>query len=288
MQLERIIAQVKRLPATPQLLPRLMQVLKDPNATSDEIVDMVKLDMSVAAQIQRLSNSTYYGFPEPCRDLHQAVTRIGMQETYKLVAAVLSQQMTAKRVVLPGMTSQRIWENSIASALTMETLAQELDRAAVNAYSIGLFHNIGIILIAYAVPQEYAKCFTRAKDEEISLMDAERATFGWDHTDAATALLNNWKFPETIVEPITMQYRPHEAANYPDEAAMIHLTHYLITHLNLGVPNLYIYEETLQWTMERLGLDYTALEYLVEKAREQVGQVREMLGAKKAKTAGKD
>ena len=155
MSLERIIPHIKRLPATPQILPKLMQVLKDPNTSSDEIVEMVKLDTSVAAQVQRLSNSTYYGFTEPSRDLHQAIIRIGMQETYKLVATVLSQQITAKPRNTTTIDANQLWEKSIATAITMEFLAKHAGEDAIIAYSVGLFHNIGLILISYAVDAEY-------------------------------------------------------------------------------------------------------------------------------------
>lgn len=279
MQLQRIIGQVKRLPATPQLLPRLMQVLKDPNASSDEIVDMIKLDMSVAAQVQRLSNSTYYGFAEPSRDLHQAITRIGMQETYKLVAAVLSQQMTAKPLTLPGLNGPRIWENSIACALTMELLANELDRETVNAYSIGLFHNIGIILIGYAASDSYAQAFVKAQQDGISLIDAEREIFGFDHAEAAGVLLRQWKFPESIVEPIAMQYIPHQSDEHASETAMIALTHYIIEHLEMGIPHTWVYEDTLAWVYEHLGIDHERVEELIEHSRANVKKVRDMLGA---------
>ena len=70
MALKRLISQVKRLPASPQVLPR-MNLLKDTNATSTEIVGAIKVDMSLAVQVQRLSNSSYYGFAEPSQDLSQ-------------------------------------------------------------------------------------------------------------------------------------------------------------------------------------------------------------------------
>lgn len=280
MQLERIIAQVKRLPATPQLLPKLMQVLKDPTASSEEIVEMVKLDLSVAAQVQRLSNSTYYGFSDSSRDLNQAISRIGMQETYKLVAAVLSQQMSARPVNLPGLSGRRIWESSIASALTMETLAHFLDHEVVNAYSIGLFHNIGIILISHADATTYAECLKKAADENISLTDAEQLVLGWDHAHAAAVLLRQWKFPESIVEPIEKQYLPHEAQEHSEEAAMMTLTHYLIYHLNLGIPSIVISQETLDWVLQKLNLQPESLHDLLEQANAQVAKIHELLGSK--------
>ncbi len=281
MQLERVIAQVKRLPATPQLLPKLMQLLKDPMATSEEIMEMVRMDLSVAAQVQRLSNSTYYGFAEPSRDLNQAISRIGMQETYKLVAAVLSQQMSSKTVSLPGLNTQRIWESSIASALTMETLATQLGFEIVNAYSIGLFHNIGIILISHADYENYSLCFKTAQQDGLQLTDVEEATYGWNHAHAAAVLLKQWKFPDSIVEAIETQYCPQFAKEFSAEAAMITLTHFLISHLNLDVPNMTINAEVLEWVMASLGLEEGDLQGFLDKSNEQLIKMREMLGAKK-------
>jgi HD-like signal output (HDOD) protein len=228
MSLDRIIPHIKRLPATPQILPKLMQVLKDPNTAAEEIVEMVKLDTSVAAQVQRLSNSPYYGFTEPSRDLQQAIIRIGMQETYKLVATVLSQQITSKPRKSTTIDANQLWEKSIATAIAMELLADHFDTDAIIAYSVGLFHNIGLILISYAVDAEYKDVIRKIYSAKIPQIQAEQEVLGFDHIEAAVQLLKFWKFPEDIWLPISLQYTPSLAQNHKQLCAMINIAHAIV------------------------------------------------------------
>lgn len=223
MELKRLISQIKRLPASPQVLPRLMNLLKDPNATSSEIVDAIKLDMSLAAQVQRLSNSSYYGFAEPSQDLSQAISRIGMQETYRLVAAVLCQELAA-RSSSKKTAIGNFWENSVACAAVMETLAKRLGIDEVEAYSVGLMHNIGLVLLQHSARAALLQVIEFMKANGVSLREAEIEVLGYDHTEAASILLQTWKFASGVVEPIAHQYSPMDAGDFMRSACMLHVS----------------------------------------------------------------
>jgi len=199
-----------------------MNLLKDPNATSTDIVNAIKLDMSLAVQVQRLSNSSYYGFAEPSQDLSQAISRIGMQETYRLVAAVLSQELAARSSKKKSGIGN-FWKNSIACATVMETLASRSGIDEVESYSIGLMHNIGLVLLQHSASPKLIQVVELMKKSDLSLRQAELEILKYDHTEAGAALLENWKFsPETIM-PITNQYSPLDAGDYLQSACMLHV-----------------------------------------------------------------
>ena len=280
MSINRLLSKVKRLPATPELLPKLMQVLKDPNNSSEEIVEMIKLDMSLAAQIQHMSNSPYYGFSSPSKDLGQAIARIGLQETYKLVAAVLSQQMMAKSLKMRYLSSNILWQNSIAAAKTMEFLGEEDTPDSVNHYSIGLFHNIGLHLMAHAEPQLLDQAIEQTKKEKIHLLDAMRNTFEFDHLELAQALLERWQFPEAISEPIAYQFHPDHAPLETKTAAMLCLTHFILHTMNCEISGNTVANETINYAQETvLNIDDERLHIFVEKAEKAVSDIGEMFKA---------
>jgi HD-like signal output (HDOD) protein len=83
-QIDSSIAKSDRLPPAPVALTQLLTLLRDPNADSGAVTNVLANDPSLTAAVLRLSNSAFFAGSEPVKDLHEAVMRLGFAQIYQL------------------------------------------------------------------------------------------------------------------------------------------------------------------------------------------------------------
>jgi HD-like signal output (HDOD) protein len=116
----------------------------------------------------------------------------------------------------------------------MEQMAQDLGEDATSAYTIGLLHGIGKLVISSHPTLEYADVFEAVEKKGISVTDAERLVWGVSSPEVGAELLRRWSFPDAIVVPILNQDRPARAPSYRKQACMLHLSIWTVAALGLN------------------------------------------------------
>jgi HD-like signal output (HDOD) protein len=220
MDITSLLSQVNRLPPNPQVMLKLMKLLQDMDTGTYQIVNLIKVDTSLTAQILRIANSAFYGATEPTHDLEVAVNRIGFRETYKLVGAICSNQLLVglPPPVYPG--SDQLWEQTTAIALLMEDLSPRLGLETSSTYTIGLLHSLGKIVISQT--GKYGEIFGIVEKESLLLADAETRVLGFTHADVAAALLKKWNTPPDILAPVRNQMNPMKEPDQMNAACALH------------------------------------------------------------------
>ena len=92
-ELDDYINKVKTLPPAPRILPELLSLLRKDDVDSSRIVQLISFDPAITASVLRLCNSAYFAGSTPADDLQEAVTRLGFQQVFQLVAAVSGARM---------------------------------------------------------------------------------------------------------------------------------------------------------------------------------------------------
>jgi putative nucleotidyltransferase with HDIG domain len=77
------------------------------------------------------------------------------------------------------------------------------------AFSAGLLHDIGIMVLDVCAHERFAEVWQNAQggDGE-KLIEAERAAFGFDHAELGAEVARRWKFPTAIEDAIRYHYQP--------------------------------------------------------------------------------
>ena len=117
MELSDIIKNIQNLSPTPQILPKLRELLKDGNSSVNDILALIKVDQVLAAQVVRASNSPFYGAAKPSENPEEAISRIGFKEVYKLVAFVASSHVLTGRTEPYDYKPNELFHNSITCAI---------------------------------------------------------------------------------------------------------------------------------------------------------------------------
>jgi HD-like signal output (HDOD) protein len=234
MKAEEVLSQVEKLPPAPAVLPSLLTLLNDVNSDPNDVIGLIRVDPSLTAQVLRLSNSVYYGSTSTTYDLEEAVGRIGFREVYKMVAVICGQQLFNHKIHQLFMDKGEMWEYSLGTGFIMEQMAKELDGDSSSAYTIGLLHALGKMVINAHPTMDYADVFAVVEKEGISQTEAERKVWGVTHPEVAGALLRKWGFKDDIVNPIEFQDRPALATAHRKAACMLHLSIFTVAALGLN------------------------------------------------------
>jgi len=208
MNLQELVSNVQSLPPAPRVLVRLLEVVRNPDADSEHVLEVLQMDAALTAEIIRTANTVYFSSSTPVASLDEAVARLGYLEVYRMAARVPAGKMFSGAIDSMGLAAGELFEHSLACAIVADELGQRLDMESGVAYTTGLLHDIGKLVLHERCADQYEKVFTLIEAEQMTLIEAERTVMGFDHAEVGGALLQHWKFPADIHNAVRFQYQP--------------------------------------------------------------------------------
>jgi HD-like signal output (HDOD) protein len=233
--IDEVCARAMRLPCSPALLPRLINVLISPDSSAEEIAGLITVDSALAASTLRLANSAFYSAGGKVESVSEAVIRLGQRELYRLAALALVGRWetgTGGRGE-PG----DFCRHALCTALAAEVLAETSERVDPQvAYTAGLVCDLGKLALAHACGPFVATVRAHCSKNGGTWSDAERAVLGYSHAEVGGRLLRAWSFPSNLADAAEFGERPAES---PEESrallAHLHAAKYVATSFGPGV-----------------------------------------------------
>jgi len=231
---------IKRIDACPKLASlqsinrALGELVRSDGSLNSQIAEVIRRDPSLSARLLRMVNSVYFGLSARVNNIEEAVFFLGLRQIRELSMAtpVLEelerlQQNTA--AVLPW---KDLWSHSISTAiLTREILAATPTQIDDDTdYLIGLLHNVGKVVMAYAFPDELRVLMTRTAANPAEFCAFERELIGWDHGQIGAHYLARHQLSEEIITAVNYHNDPDRAPRHRLFAAAIQVADLLVRH----------------------------------------------------------
>ncbi len=209
-ELSGVVSQIKSLPSLPSLYMRIVEILQSDDPSLQKIGEIITEDIAMSAKVLQLVNSSFFGIARRISNPAQAVMFLGL-ETVK--ALVLSVHIFAKwdSAKVKGFDVERLWQHSVMVGAMAKQLAEKeglSQREVDEAFTAGLLHDVGKLILASSLPTDYQKVLADARTQHIALFEAEEKTFGATHAEVGAYLLGLWGLPTTIVEAVAWHHRP--------------------------------------------------------------------------------
>lgn len=213
-QLKQLATRLRSLPTLPTLHAQLTQELRKEEPSLENVGKIIAHDIGMTSKILQLVNSAFFGLPQPLTSAREAVMYLGLATVRALVLSiqVFSQfdQNLIRGFSIDGL-AQHCWTTGV-----MARRISEIENAGAQAndqcFLAGLLHDVGKLILASELPEEYARVIAKSNAENLPLLDAERAEFGATHADLGAYLLGVWGLPNMIVEAVALHHRPAESA----------------------------------------------------------------------------
>lgn len=222
--LSDVVSKAKELPSAPWLLPKLMQRLADSDSGADQIEALIKMDAGLASGTLRLANSAYFNSSVPCDSLSDAIVRLGFREMYRLATTKVASAWLTNHVDGYGWEPGDLYRHSLTVAVAADLLAKKVGHAEPEiAYTAGLLHDVGKLALAYICSERFDLVRRHQAETQCPWRVAEHEVFGFDHTDVAGKLLEDWAFPPNLVDVARFYPRPRLAP--PENRHLVTLVH---------------------------------------------------------------
>lgn len=208
--------------------------MQDPNADLSDLVKLIRMDATLAAQIVRLSNSSYYGCAIPSENVMEAVQRLGFREVHRLVGLVASKQLFGAAAPVYRMKAGEMWDQSICRAIAMDAYAK---RAGVNndtAYTVGLLHGIGKIIVNKCTLEAGLSFYDEDEDADPITPEFEKRILGFHFAEVGAILLESWKFTQEVILPVKFQLHPDETPDQRVMTSLLFFSNHLMDQWRLG------------------------------------------------------
>ena len=220
MELEALLNYPRALPAMSRTVTDLMAEMNKDDPSPKRVADLVGQDPSLTTRVLRLSNSSFFRNSRQVGNAEEAVSMLGMTHVRSLVmAAALGSSF--KNV--PGINLTQFWRYSLRVGDISRSLAGVLRQNESNAYTAGLIHAIGDLVMHIAMPDDIGPLDMGTPPLDLNRAAAEHTRFGYTYADVGAAMVERWNFPQPIVNALRHQVSPFDGAVYEPLAGVLHL-----------------------------------------------------------------
>ena len=141
---------------------------------------------------------------------------------------------------IPGVEMIAFWRYSLNVAKLSRVLAGMVHQNQASAFTAGLIHATGELVMHLAMPEDMAALNTQVHPLGLKRAAVEHKHFGYCYAHVSAGFASNWQFPVTIVDALEHQYAPFENGVYEPLAGVLHLAAWRAraNELNLGESDL--------------------------------------------------
>lgn len=229
---EELIQGLDDLPSLPAVVMELLSNIDQEDIDISVLARKVAIDQALTAKTLRLANSSAFGLQVKATTIGQAMTYLGFQSTRNLImAAAMTGCFPSGRC--PSFDDKAFWRLSIATAACARVLARHMRFNQDVAFTAGLLHGIGRLVLVTRYPEQYDAVLRENKRLDGNLRDTERTLLGIDHILAGAALAEHWQFSGTMQQAIAFHHAP-EMPGAGFLATIVHVSNAVAHALDLA------------------------------------------------------
>ncbi|HTY63250.1 MAG TPA: response regulator [Acidobacteriota bacterium] len=213
--IKQVVSRLSVLPSLPSLYLEIVQQLQSTDPSIQRVGEIIAKDPAMTAKILQVVNSAFFGIRRVVSSPKDAAAYLGLDTIQSLVLSLHTfSQFDACR--FPGFSIGQIWSHSMVSGHLSKKIMQienQDKKRASEAFTAGLLHDLGKLLLAANLPEEYAGVLHQAAESGEPLPNAEFKAFGSTHAEIGAYLLGLWGLPNSIVEAVALHHRPEDSAD---------------------------------------------------------------------------
>ncbi|HRR41957.1 MAG TPA: HDOD domain-containing protein [Syntrophales bacterium] len=207
--IDRILKSIEKLPAFPATIQKVTDLLHNEDYAVADLVNVIRYDQAIAANILKISNSAYFGVRQKIKTIQDAVVYLGQQQLIRAVQMAGVTRFYRKGCKGYQAQSSDLWEHSVAVALMSQILSRLIRKREDPAlYTAALLHDIGKVIMGEYVYDSFEQIISRVRQGQCSFLEAEEEILGINHAQVGGKVAAHWNFPAEIRDAIAYHHRP--------------------------------------------------------------------------------
>lgn len=240
--LEKLIDDSVAVRALKPAVQQVLRVLDSPDCSAQRLASAIRQDQALSIRIVKVANSSLYGRGDYADSVLKAVSRIGVEQIRATVLSVEIVDAFSKVVFQNRIQPEWFWEHAITVGVLATRLSQlsgQNFEKCDTAFTAGLLHDIGRLVLAEHASTYYAEVIATADKLELPLEQVETRLLQMNHAYLTDRLLRSWMFPADLVSIVSLHHLgmsnlKHVAPRLADEGAVLALANGLAHTMLLG------------------------------------------------------
>ena len=226
-KVRQVVSNIRNLPTPPIVFHQIQKVINDQTASATRIASVLQEDPAMSVKVLKLTNSAFYGLAREIDSVKQAVVVVGLEAIKNLVlSASVIDMFKGKNI--DEEYQEHFWRHSLATAFCARLMARSFRATGIAdqdaAFSAGLLHDVGKMVISCFLPDEFAKVKEARASQPVAADYAlEREILGYDHAQIGGFLAVQWKLPPKLGDAIANHHSPAQSVGGNPLTHIIHL-----------------------------------------------------------------
>ncbi|MBL4908561.1 MAG: HDOD domain-containing protein [Alteromonadaceae bacterium] len=219
---DKVLADIGRgftVPARPELLLKLQDLMAQNDTDLNEIADTITLDVAISATILKTVNSPLYGLARSISDIKKSVRYLGISGIYSLVTSCLLKQGFSQDSC--SVALDEFWQNSSNIANISVFIGKQIKQniSSEKLFTIGLFHDCGIPVMAIKYDHYQHVLDFSLNNPTKTLPEIEEKQYQINHATLGYYVASSWRLPKDICQLI-LRHHERDFLNYLDNSEM--------------------------------------------------------------------
>lgn len=200
------------LPPFSVILNRLLASLAGEDVSFSKLGDLIEKDTVIAGNLLHLVNSALYARRGTVNSVRYALSLLGIEKVRNAILGMSITRMWRKIAMPAAWSTARFNLHSAAVAILSDLIAQRVPVAyPEGAFVAGLLHDVGRMIIAQGLPQEFARVEALCRDGR-SRLECEIEVLGFTHPVLSADALARWNLPAAIRTAVLFHHMPERSS----------------------------------------------------------------------------
>ncbi|MBK6289584.1 MAG: HDOD domain-containing protein [Gammaproteobacteria bacterium] len=223
-----LVADIRELVSLPEAYLHIQGLMRDPHSSVEDFTRAVQNDPGLVARVLQVANSAFFGLSRKVETISLAINLMGISRLHDLVLAT-SVISTFNGLRVTEMDMTRFWRRSIHTGILARMLAEECGIFdSERLFVSGLLHDIGHLVMYLRIPQQALAAMVQSREQSRPLRAIEKELLGFDYCEVGAALMQAWRFPESLQEICRLHADPGSARQFPRETALVNLAQHVV------------------------------------------------------------
>lgn len=201
------LVDLKRLPSFSNTLAEFDRLVNQAAGTHvEEVAKLLQSDPRMMAGVITTANTARYarGGQKVTR-LIDAVKLLGVKDVRAMIMALSFLDVFQGGVAIDA---DAFLKHSLVSGFIAKNLAKTFKVAEYDAFLMGLFHEIGVYILATYSEKGFALVVEKSHQNLKYYLSAEREVFGVTHSSVGARIISHWHMPEIVVRGVLGHHSP--------------------------------------------------------------------------------
>jgi HD-like signal output (HDOD) protein/prolyl-tRNA editing enzyme YbaK/EbsC (Cys-tRNA(Pro) deacylase) len=234
LRIKKRLEDTLEIPPLPQSAHDIITLRSNPDASGEELANIIERDPSLSAQVVSWASSSFYNAPGTVRSVHDAIIRVLGFDMVMNLSMGLSLGRTLN---LPSDAPEGYspyWHQAMWTALGTTSLISKIEPAYRPSFGLsylsGLLHNFGYLVLAHVFPPHFSLiCRYIEANPHLDSSVIEHFLLGITKEQIGSQLMAVWNMPEEVITALRHQKDSNYEGDHKEFANLLCLTEQLLT-----------------------------------------------------------